>query len=479
MATGSNAESKLRNLEKIVKQLQEKSEEAHVVTECPELEKYPIQVEDGIFCTLCIVVEIVVVVVLFALNATYSPTVSAMEYGFFRDVSIMIFYGFGFLMTFLQAGGLGAVGYCLVASSLTVQMSLCWQYLITEQEGDMVITITSLTEGLFCAGAVMITYGAVLGKVLPYQLLLIAIIETPLFWLNGHFMYGSDYLAAHDVGGGMTIHMFGAYFGLAVCWFLTPKGNLSRAESLDDLNGSNYNSDLFSLTGTLFLWILWPSFQAAVAGDPDPQFKAMCNTFLSLCGCTVAYACCSRVICKHKLDVVMLQNATLAGGVAMGVAGDLNITPGGAIIGGSVAGIVSCLGYRFLSPVIGKFGVDDICGVHNLHGMPGIVAAIIGVIAAWRLEGGLKPDMQVAGIFMTLGIAIGGGIVAGAMCLLTAKVFHLQLPLGLMFTDALFFECEAQIPLNLDSHGSEHSPCKDITLSPLKDYQVENTLADI
>lgn len=68
----------------------------------------------------------------------------------------------------------------------------------------------------------------------------------------------------------MTIHMFGVYFGRAVCWFLTPKGSLSRAESLDDLNGSNFISDMFSITGTLFLWVLSPSSQSAVAGRPKP-----------------------------------------------------------------------------------------------------------------------------------------------------------------------------------------------------------------
>lgn len=85
----------------------------------------------------------------------------------------------------------------------------------------------------------------------------------------------------------------------------------------------------------------------------------------------------------------------------MGVAGDLRLMPGWTIIGGSVAGIVSCLGYKFLSPVLGKIGIGDICGVHNLHGMPGVRAAVIGIIAAARIDG-MKPDMQTAGMFMTL-----------------------------------------------------------------------------
>ena len=29
-----------------------------------------------------------------------------------------------------------------------------------------------------------------------------------------------------------------------------------------------------------------------------------------------------------------------------------------------------------------KFDIHDVCGVHNLHGLPGILAAIAGAVAA-------------------------------------------------------------------------------------------------
>ncbi len=34
-------------------------------------------------------------------------------------------------------------------------------------------------------------------------------------------------------------------------------------------NSSKYNSDLFSIIGTLLLFLLWPSFNAVVAPTPD------------------------------------------------------------------------------------------------------------------------------------------------------------------------------------------------------------------
>ncbi len=32
------------------------------------------------------------------------------------------------------------------------------------------------------------------------------------------------------------------------------------------------------------LWLLWPSFNAAVAGSPEAENMAVANTFVSLCG---------------------------------------------------------------------------------------------------------------------------------------------------------------------------------------------------
>lgn len=46
---------------------------------------------------------------------------------------------------------------------------------------------------------------------------------------------------------------------------------------------------------------------------------------------------------------VHIQNATLAGGVAVGTCADMSIEPYGAMLIGLVAGIISTLGFKFLS----------------------------------------------------------------------------------------------------------------------------------
>lgn len=415
-------------------------------------------------------------------------------YGYFRDVNIMIFFGFGFLMTFLHRHGLSAIGYCLVLSAITVECSLIAEYSMMEGihkqriNGRYPLSIESCLNGLFCAAAVMISYGAVIGKVSPCQLLVMTVVEVWCFWAN--FRTCITELEAHDVGGGMTIHTFGAYFGLAAAWVVT---TYTPGSVHNDEEKSIYTSDIFSLAGTVFLWVLWPSFQSAVAGDEQRQLIAIIQTFLSLCSSTMAFAVFSRLINNNKFDVVHMQNATLAGGVAMGVAGDMDLGVYGAMLGGFSAGMVSCLGYTYIMHTIAdKFNIHDTCGVNNLHGMPGIVSGIIGCIAcamhdnepnpndaaemaAARAGGhrfnfggfyGVDGTDQVAALFTTLGISIGGGLIAGVLMTVPMKMLGLApLPSTELFNDRLYFGMAADYQKASATEATKELVARDRALS--------------
>ena len=55
-----------------------------------------------------------------------------------------------------------------------------------------------ILEGGFAAAAVLISLGAVLGKFNPLQILLMALIETPVFVLNSYIGY--TVLGVTDIG---------------------------------------------------------------------------------------------------------------------------------------------------------------------------------------------------------------------------------------------------------------------------------------
>jgi len=411
-----------------------------------------IKMDEALTSGALILIQVVVVVSAAAIGFKYSTHLDVFEYGAFRDVSLMIFFGFGFLMTFLHRHGLSAIGYCLVISATVAEMSLVVEYLLNDGKAEL--SIAKITHGLFCAGAVMISYGAVIGKVTPFQLLLMSVIEVFGFWAN--FRLTMTEVGAHDVGGGYVIHMFGAYFGLAATWWVTRETREEVKEHAEEK--ASYNSDLFSLAGTIILWVLWPSFQSAVAGSQHRQMLAAANTFLALCSSTMAYAVISRRLNGlngHRFSVVHLQNATLAGGVAMGIAGDMEMGLHGAMISGFVAGALSCFGYAKVLPFLASLGVHDTCGVNNLHGMPGILGAVVSIIVtAMHGNGaadsagphdtqgfvGIGADKQVYALLITLGMGLGCGTLAGFLMTVPLRKAGVFVPSEQYYCDELFFE---------------------------------------
>lgn len=181
-----------------------------------------------------------------------------------------------------------------------------------------------------------------------------------------------------DVGGSVFIHTFGAYFGLAVA------RRIGGGEDQQD-NTVSYDSNLFSMVGTVFLWMYWPSFNAVLA--PTQFFakeRVVINTIISLTGSCMAAFCASSVMDPNKrFNMTDIQNATLAGGVAIGASANLVIGLWGALLIGLIAGTLSVWGYQYLQTKLQtKFDVYDTCGVNNLHGMPGILGGLAIAFAA-------------------------------------------------------------------------------------------------
>uniref|UniRef100_A0AAQ5XLH6 Ammonium transporter Rh type A n=1 Tax=Amphiprion ocellaris TaxID=80972 RepID=A0AAQ5XLH6_AMPOC len=381
-------------------------------------------------------------------------------YPMFQDVHVMIFIGFGFLMTFLKRYGFSSVGINLLLAAFGLQWGLLMQGVWHLVDGKIKINIFKIINADFSTATVLISFGAVLGKTSPVQLLIMTILEITIFSINEHLV--ATVLEANDVGASMIIHAYGAYFGLAVARVLYRPGLRNGHEN----EGSVYHSDLFAMIGTVFLWMFWPSFNSAIADPGLTQLTAVINTYLSLAACVLsAYAISSLVEHKGKLDMVHIQNATLAGGVAVGTCADMNIGPFGAMLIGLVAGIISTLGFKFLSPILASsVGIQDTCGVHNLHGMPGILGGLAGpshssqilYILTYTHQG--DPVMQAAALASSLGFALVGGAVTGFIMKLP---FWGQPPDQNCYDDSLYWEVPEEEDENEESLAhADHSKNK-------------------
>lgn len=389
-------------------------------------------------------------------------------YAMFQDVHIMIFIGFGFLMTFLRKYGYSAVSYNFILAALCFQWSIIIQNFVRQlwknpfdskffdRYQDILVDVRFLTEGDFAAGSFLITFGAVIGKVTPTQLVWVVFFE--MFWYSANESLIIHSFRASDPGGSMVIHTFGAFFGLGLSKIMTPKN-----VDLDDCKPV-YHSDLFSMIGTIFLWCFWPSFNGALVSDvANSRHRAAVNTLFSLCGSCVAAGALSRLTRGGKFEMVDIQNATLAGGVAMGAACACSIGIWGAILTGMVAGAVSIFGFRYLQEFLyQKIGLHDTCGVLNLHGMPGIIGGLASAVAAVAVDdskygghieavwfgrevgrsAGRQGAYQVAATGVAVGLGLLGGILTGLF--LNSRLFAKR---TMVYSDSEFWSTPEETPL--------------------------------
>lgn len=366
--------------------------------------------------------------ILLAIFAEYPTNMGdahvARYYHYLTGVLIMVFVGFGFLMTFLRRYALSAVGLNFGLSALMMIGSMICMGWVHNGFGTIEVDLPLLVDSAFCAAAGMITFGAVIGFASPTQLIWLLAAEVPIYAANFYLVTHS--IGTFDVGGSITIHAFGAFYGLASSYFLS-RSSRTRGNT-HPKNTASYNANVTSMIGTIFLWVYWPSFNAALAsaegdGAPEHQFYVVCNTLISLLGACVSTFIVSALV-YDGINMVHIQNATLAGGVAIGTSAAIRCSPAAALAVGIIAGILSTLGFTYASPVVERrLGVCDTCGVNNLHGMPGIFGGIVSAVFTgiyyssneelMAHSKSHQAGLQIAGLVVTLVISIASGLVVG------------------------------------------------------------------
>jgi len=361
---------------------------------------------------------LVTIVLLFKFQYGNVEEYSTQKYIVFRDIMVMLLLGFGYLMTFLEKYGLGAVGFTMLLTALNMECNLIIESFLTS---NFSITMDSIINAEFSAATLLISFGALIGRTTPLQMCLIAIAESAFYAIN-KILIVFGMFQAEDVGGTLTIHMFGAFFGLAASYALGPQEKESASN-----NTASRVSDVFSLVGTTLLWVYWPSFVGATeTGVDENEMHCLINTIMSLLGSTGAAFYVTQYLNKGKFDAVHIQNSTLAGGVAIGATARLAMGPSAALMVGLVAGSVSVLGYYYSSPFLEeKLGLYDTCGVANLHGYPSVVGGLLSILlvcfdykADFLVYGlGIQSIVQVLAVLATIVAASLSGYLTGSIVL--------------------------------------------------------------
>ncbi|CAJ1365308.1 unnamed protein product [Effrenium voratum] len=324
------------------------------------------------------------------------------EYSCYIGVTLMMFVGFGYLKTFLKAYGLGAVGFTMLIACLGLQWAMILECFVRQTE--LILDFHFLLNGNMAVAAVLVSFGALIGRISPTQIVMLVLMELPCHIINKVLvLHQFDAQPnVHDEGGTIMVHVFGCYFGLAASVALGPAAK-------EALRSSCYQSDVFSLIGTVFLWMFWPTFVAAGQVTPVKQSKAMVNTVLALLTSTVTTFGVTQILEDGKIGTQAIQNATLAGGVIIGATACV-IGPFGAGLLGMVAGAVSTFAFIRLD----WFRKVDTCGVHSLHGVPGLLGGVFSILApAFYSNTNIVPWDQFIGLAATLLLAGSSGFLCG------------------------------------------------------------------
>lgn len=146
---------------------------------------------------LLFVLSELAVIVLYVTCCTFETTMTKQEiiehvqdyYPYWQDVHVMIYIGFGFLMVFLKTNSWTSVGFNFLLSAWAFQLAILFmgfwhRAMHGEFFGKISIDVPALINADFAAGACMITFGALLGKIDLFQLWILVTLEVFFYALN-------------------------------------------------------------------------------------------------------------------------------------------------------------------------------------------------------------------------------------------------------------------------------------------------------
>jgi ammonium transporter, Amt family len=182
---------------------------------------------------------------------------------------------------------------------------------------------------------------------------------------------------ALDFAGGTVVHINAAVAGLVGAFMVGKRIGYGR-ESMAP------HSLTLTMVGAALLWVGWFGFNAGSALEAN-GFAAL--AFINTLGATAAAVmawCLGEAMMKGKASMLGAASGAVAGLVAITPAAG-NVGIGGGLVIGLVAGFACLWGVNGLKKLL---GADDSLDVFGVHGVGGIVGALLtGVFCSPSLGG--------------------------------------------------------------------------------------------
>ncbi|HEY4556911.1 MAG TPA: ammonium transporter, partial [Enteractinococcus sp.] len=310
-----------------------------------------------------------------------------------QDVFFMLML-VAFLMMFIRRYEWGVALATLLVFATSFPLYLLAQTGILGAD----LSIELIIGGAFAAITLVIAIGVFLGHISTISYILVGVLFVPCYMVAEWFLF--QFLdGVLDAGGSILVHMVAAYWGWGVILGLRNKAVLEEPAD------TSVHSVSFVWLASMLLMVLWPSFVTALLPTED-IIPGMANTYLAMVGSILTTYLILWVL-KRTIDPLVFTYAILAGGVAIGASVDL-ATPLQSWIIGLVAGAISTLSFLFLDGWLrDKTGVWDTMGVHNLHGVPGILGGLVPIVL------GFAGGSQAIAVVGTIVISLVLGFIVG------------------------------------------------------------------
>ncbi len=219
---------------------------------------------------------------------------------------------------------------------------------------------------------------------------------------------------ALDFAGGTVVHINAAVAGLVGAFMVGKRIGYGK-ESMAP------HSLTLTMVGASLLWVGWFGFNAGSALEAN-GFAALAfiNTFGATAAAVLAW-CVGEALMRGKASMLGAASGAVAGLVAITPAAG-NVGIGGALVIGAVAGFACLWGVNGLKKML---GADDSLDVFGVHGVGGIVGALLtGVFNSPALGGpGYVADWVTATMVTAADYSIGAQVWVQAKAVLTTIVW--------------------------------------------------------
>ena len=273
-------------------------------------------------------------------------------------------------------------------------------------------------QGTFAAITVALIVGAFAERMRFAAVLIFSVLWFSLSYIPiAHMVWGGGWLSqdgALDFAGGTVVHINAGMAALVGAYMVGKRIGYGKEAMAP-------HSLTLTMVGASLLWVGWFGFNAGSALEAN-GFAALAfiNTLVATAAAVLAW-CLGEALMRGKASMLGAASGAVAGLVAVTPAAG-NVGIGGALIIGLVGGFACLWGVHGLKKML---GADDSLDVFGVHGVGGIVGALLtGVFNSPALGGpGYVADWVTASMVTAADYSIAAQVWTQAKAVLLTVVW--------------------------------------------------------